>query len=222
MTTTVGRRYAATTDRGGALTGYGPVLRLAIRRDRILVAVTLLALAILVGASAATTVELYPDPAEAIRDARAVTNSPATIALYGPLSGETVGSLATFKVLLMGAVAVGFLALALVRRHTRGDEEAGRLELLGSGVMGRRVPLAVGVTVASGAVALSALVAAGALVATGLPRCRLRGLRRDLARRRAGHRRGGRAGGAADGHEPRDDGHRGVVARGGLPRPGHR
>ena len=49
---------------------------------------------------------------------------------------------------MMGSLATAFLAFALVRRHTRSEEEDGRLELLAAGVVGRRAPLAAAVTLA--------------------------------------------------------------------------
>jgi hypothetical protein len=49
-------------------------------------------------------------------------------------------SLAVVKMTMMGAVFLSLFGYAVVRRHTRSEEEAGRLELLGSGVVGRRPP----------------------------------------------------------------------------------
>ena len=57
--------------------------------------------------------------------------------MYGPIANpDNPDSFAIFKTLLLGAVFVALLAIVLVRRHTRTEEEAGRTELVGAGVVG--------------------------------------------------------------------------------------
>jgi ABC-2 type transport system permease protein len=56
-----------------------------------------------------------------------------------------------------------------VVRHTRAEEEAGRLELVGAGVVGRAAPLAASLLVVGGAGCVLGLLAAAALVGAGLP-----------------------------------------------------
>jgi ABC-2 type transport system permease protein len=56
-----------------------------------------------------------------------------------------------------------------VVRHTRADEEAGRLELIQAGVVGRHAPLAVALAVAGIASAVLAALITAALAALGLP-----------------------------------------------------
>ena len=68
-----------------------------------------------------------------------------------------------FKMGIIGAVAVAVLALFVVVRHTRAEEETGRLELLGATVVGRRAPLTAALLVAGGA-----SLVAGAGAALGL------------------------------------------------------
>ena len=61
------------------------------------------------------------------------------------------------------------MTIFIVIRHTRGDEEAGRLELVGSTVVGRQAPLTAGLlTAVTANVAIFALLCL-ALPATGLP-----------------------------------------------------
>jgi ABC-2 type transport system permease protein len=68
-----------------------------------------------------------------------------------------------------GAIFVAVLAIFLVVRHTRAEEEAGRLELVGSGAVGRYAPLTAALSVAIGTyLALGVLTGFG-LVAAGLP-----------------------------------------------------
>lgn len=74
------------------------------------------------------------------RDAMAQTmENPAMIAMVGPgdLDNYTVGAMTTHQMLLMTAVVAGLMSILLLARHTRGDEEDGRLELIRSLPTGR-------------------------------------------------------------------------------------
>jgi len=61
------------------------------------------------------------------------------------------------------------MSIFIVIRHTRADEEAGRLELVGSTAVGRHAALAVGLMLAAGANCVLALLIAAGLIAVGLP-----------------------------------------------------
>ena len=61
------------------------------------------------------------------------------------------------------------LMVILTIRHTRGDEESGRLELLGGGRLGRDAPLAAALIISLGANLALGLLSAAALAAGGLP-----------------------------------------------------
>lgn len=148
--------------------GTGSLLRLASRRDRVLAPASVLALVAFVAGSAQATIELYPDAASAATALRATLENPALVAMYGPAASVSLGAFATFKSVLMGAVFLCLLAYVVVRRHTRTEEEAGRLELLGAGAIGRRAPLAAAVLLATIAVLLTALLTAAAALAVGL------------------------------------------------------
>ncbi|EAP97413.1 putative ABC transporter [Janibacter sp. HTCC2649] len=151
-----------------SLTGTGTLLRLAWRRDRILIPTSLLALTALSVGSAQATIDLYPTDEAARSGLGAVLANPSIIAMYGPIGAENRDSLSVFKTVLMGAVFVGLLAYAVVRRHTRVEEEVGRLELVGAGVVGRRAPLTAAMTLASLAVVGAGLLSTVGLIAVGL------------------------------------------------------
>ncbi len=151
------------------LAGTGAVLRLALRRDRVLIPLCVLGLVALAGSSAQATVAVYTTPAAAVEATRAIAASPALVAMYGPIADpDNPDSVTVFKTFLMGGVFLALLAFALVRRHTRTDEESGRTELLGAGVLGRRAPLAAAVVLAGSVVVLTAALATASLVAAGV------------------------------------------------------
>ncbi len=149
------------------LAGTGPLLRLAWRRDRWILLATILVLALLPYSSMAATLGLYPSAAEAASAARLMEDTPSVIALYGPVPALTAEGIGIIKAILMGSLGAALLAFAVVRRHTRTEEEEGRLELVAAGVVGRRAPLAAGVLLAVLAVAATAVLSTVLLLATG-------------------------------------------------------
>ncbi len=152
------------------LTGTGQLVRLALRRDRVLLPVCLAAFVFLAAVSSLATVDLYPSEGERVAAAGAVNNSQALVALFGRVYDPTsIGAIAMIKMGGLGAVFVAILAVVLVVRHTRGDEEAGRLELVGAAAVGRSAPLAAAVAIVVGANLVLALATGVARAATGLP-----------------------------------------------------
>lgn len=82
--------------------------------------------------------ELYGSQQE--RDGMAQTMAnPAMTAMTGPanLDNYTLGVMTAHQMLLMSAVVVGLMSILLISRHTRGDEEDGRLEIVRSLAIGR-------------------------------------------------------------------------------------
>ncbi|NHA66702.1 ABC transporter permease [Phycicoccus flavus] len=150
------------------LTGTGELLRLAWRRDRVLVPVSVAGLVVLAVGSARATLAVYPDDAAAAGALADLVANPAVVALYGPLGSQTADALAVFKTVLMGALLTSVLAVVVVRRHTRSEEDEGRLELLGAGVVGRQAPLAAALVLAVGAVLAASALAGAGLAAVGL------------------------------------------------------
>ncbi len=155
---------------GSALVGTGHMLRLALRRDRILVPSWVLGIAGMATFSAQATVGLYPDLPQRVQAAEAINGSAALIALYGRIYDPTsLGELSLFKMTAFGAAMVGVLMIILVVRHTRAEEESGRLELVGATVVGRAAPLAAGILLAALASTGIAVLTAAGLAMAGLP-----------------------------------------------------
>lgn len=150
------------------LTGTMSLLRLAARRDRVLVPVSAFGLAAFVALSAQATFDLFPDLKTAQASMAPTLANPALVAMYGPISSLGIDSIATFKSVLLGAVFLALLAYVVVRRHTRTEEEAGRLELLGAGVVGRRAALAAAVLLGTVAVLLTVVLTVAWSIAVGL------------------------------------------------------
>ena len=152
-----------------SLTGTAAMVRLALRRDRFLLSAWILGFAAMAGVSASATVGLYPDEAQRVQAAELVNATSSLVALYGPIYDPTsIGALSLFKLTAFGAAIVALLMVFVVVRHTRAEEEAGRLELMGSVALGRIAPLAAALIVAIGASLVLGAASAVALIAAGL------------------------------------------------------
>ena len=155
---------------GCSMTGVAGLTRLALRRSRLLMAVWTAVLVLVAYASAAATGGLYSTAAEQVAAARTINGSPALVALYGPiLDVHSLGELAMTKMTVTYALFVMALAVTLVRRHTRVDEESGRAELLGGLAVDQSAPLVSAVLVGVAASLATAALAGCADVAGGLP-----------------------------------------------------
>lgn len=144
--------------------------RHALRRDRLLIGAWLGVLTAVVAASAGATGSLYPTVADRVAAARAIDASPAVVALYGPvLDPRRLGELAMTKTTVLYAVLVAVLAVLLVRRQTRGEEESGRAELVGATAVDRSAPLAAALLEATLVSLAAGVLAAAADVVGGLP-----------------------------------------------------
>lgn len=145
-----------------SLTGTGALVRMALRRDRIRLPAWIVTVSSLVLLVAVTIGDLYPTAQARQQLATTVGANPALRAVLGPVfEGSTVGGLVAWRMSFASLVLVPLMALLAVVRHTRAEEESGRLELLGSTVLGRRAPLAAALLVAWGAsTVLGACVAA--------------------------------------------------------------
>jgi ABC-2 type transport system permease protein len=154
---------------GTGLTGTGELARLAVRRDRIALAASVYVITVAVAGTAWTFKKLYPTAAGRAALAAAGGSNPALRFLYGRLSGSSLGALTTWRYGIWAGIFAALVAIFVVIRHTRSDEEAGRLELAGSTAVGRQAALVAGlVTAAAPVIAVSVLLCL-ALPLVGLP-----------------------------------------------------
>ena len=151
------------------LAGTGALARLAGRRDRIMVPAWIYILTALVAGTAYSFRKLYPTAAGREQFAAAASHNPSLLSLYGPLYGNSLGSLTAWRYGGFAALGAGLMSIFIVIRHTRADEETGRLELIGSAAVGRHAALAAALLISLTANAALALVMSAALIALGLP-----------------------------------------------------
>lgn len=153
-----------------AFTGVAPLVRFVLRRDRVYLPVWVLALVGITYASAAAVRRTYDTPAEILSYARNVGASPASVAMAGPpVALDQIGGILVFETSLTAYLGVALMAVFTVVRHTRAEEDAGRVELLGSTVVSRHAVVAAAVLVAAGASLLVGLGITGAFLAEEQP-----------------------------------------------------
>ncbi|RZS45008.1 ABC-2 type transport system permease protein [Herbihabitans rhizosphaerae] len=153
-----------------ALVGTRQLVRLALRRDRIILPIWILVLSFLPASTAKLYHELYPT--EAARQAliSGAGKNPSISVIYGPAFDlSTPGGFASWRYTGVIAVLIGLMAIFTVTRHTRAEEDTGRLELLGSTVVGRYAALTAAVLVSAGTSLVIGLLMAFSSIGAGLP-----------------------------------------------------
>ena len=153
------------------LEGTGALVRLILRRDRIRIFIWVAAIVLVVALTAASVRSLFPTQVAIDQAAAATRHNAGAIAFNGPAQGlDTLGGQVAFQVGALGMVIVALMSLFMIGRLTRGDEEAGRLELIRSLPVGIHAPtFAALLTVTAMNIVVGGLVSLD-LVAQGLPR----------------------------------------------------
>jgi ABC-2 type transport system permease protein len=152
------------------LEGVGLLTKLGFRRDRIVMPCWIYLLTATAVGTAYSSRATYSSLAKRLEFGSTVNKNPSMLALYGPVQDPySVGSVSVWKVGGIAAALVAVMSILITVRHTRADEESGRLELVGAGVVGRYAALTAGVINAITAnLVLLVLVSIG-LIALGLP-----------------------------------------------------
>ena len=152
----------------GELTGTGKLLRLALRLDRVRLPIWIVLLAVMPAATAAQYKKLYPTEAS-LQAVSGVISNPSLVAINGPLFKVSLGALTAWKIGATELILIGLMSVFTVIRHSRAEEEAGRLELVGAGVVGRRAPLTAALTLAALADLAVTVFIALFLIGAGMP-----------------------------------------------------
>lgn len=139
--------------------GTGTLTRLILRRDRVRLPIWVLGLAAFCVALVPVFAELLVGETDG-RVMAAMMENPAMVAIVGPVYGAenyTTGASYGNMMLVFSVMIAGVMSIFLVARHTRQDEEQGRMEVIRSLPVGRLAGLASTLLVALVANALLAL-----------------------------------------------------------------
>ncbi|MCO5316356.1 MAG: ABC transporter permease subunit [Solirubrobacterales bacterium] len=139
------------------LAGSGRLFRFALRRDRWLIPLCVAGLVGWIAMYALSYKGLYGTPAELEMLASSMEGNAAVIAMIGPARAiDTLPGVVVWEAVPVLSILSAILALFLVTRHSRMEEEDGRTDLLLASGAGRVAPL----TAALGLTGLTLLLAA--------------------------------------------------------------
>jgi len=152
------------------MAGTGLLAKLAFRRDRIMMPAWIYFFTVTAIGTAYSSRATYSTLAKRLEFGATVNKNPSLLALYGPVQNAySVGSVSVWKVGGIAAALVAVMSILITVRHTRADEETGRLELVSAGVVGRYAALTAGVTTAITANVVLMVLVSGGLMLLGLP-----------------------------------------------------
>lgn len=173
MTTALARRSVSAdpTRNRELFAGTGWLLRLYLRLDRVQLPVWALSFFVLVWASVVAVREAYPTP-ESLQSRFELLHNPAAIMMSGPIfeaESYTLGAATASELTLYVFLGAAIMSVLLAVRHTRTEEESGRLEMMRALPVGRFAPASAAmITVAVANILISVAVTAG-LLADGGP-----------------------------------------------------
>jgi len=146
-----------------------PLLRQRWRRDAAQLAVWIAGVAALAAAGYPGVRGSYGDEQERIALLATVMANPVVLLFRGLPSGAGEAQLVAFLLLPWLLLLVALMCSFLAVRHSRGDEEDGRLELMAATPAGRTMPLVATVIHGTGAALTAGIVVALVFVASGAP-----------------------------------------------------
>ncbi len=153
-----------------SFTATAPLTRFALRRDRVRILVWVTAIVLLVVSTVASVKGLYPNQVELDKAAQASEDNAAAIVFNGPPQNlATVGGQVAFQTGTWGLILMGLMSVFMLGRLTRGEEEAGRAELLRSLPVGPHAPPAAAMITVAGMNVVAGGLVTIALVALDLP-----------------------------------------------------
>ncbi|MFI1482028.1 ABC transporter permease [Streptomyces sp. NPDC020747] len=164
---TSGTRFGVRTGGARQLAGTWTLLRLALRRDRVMVPLWVAVIALMVVSMPGSLESVYSTAAERADVARQMLTNSSLRAMYGPVFGDSLGGLVAWRIGTYAGVFAGIMSLLVVVRHTRDEEESGRQEMVSAGMVGRRAPLTAALLAALVANSALALIITGGLAGQG-------------------------------------------------------
>jgi ABC-2 type transport system permease protein len=133
------------------LDGTTGLLRLAARRDRVRLPIWVVSVVGLTYVSGVSIPATFPSQESMESYGASVSGSPALIAMTGPpIAVDTLPGIVMNNVALTALLAMALVAILTAVRHTRGEEEEGRSEVLRATVVGRHAGSAAAMLLVTG------------------------------------------------------------------------
>lgn len=150
------------------LAGFAPLYRVSLRQELTGALPWIIALAALSASSIPGYSFVVPDDASRQALATTIGGNPAFSLILGPAHDlTTADGFNAWRSLILGSFLTGLMAILIVTRNSRANEDSGQAELIASGVVGRQTRLAVAVALAQSASLAVGVLAAAATIAVG-------------------------------------------------------
>ncbi|MEV0234849.1 polyketide antibiotic transporter [Nonomuraea sp. NPDC050786] len=144
------------------------LLKLAMRGERVRSAAWILTV-VMLGAGLVSYIQGYFTTPEALRAyARVISTNPIFLGLGGPVTEPSVGAMAAWRSGGLLFLLTAWMALTIVIRHTRAEEESGQQELMLSGAIHRAAPLTAALVIAAVTALLAGSLTSAVLIAVGM------------------------------------------------------
>lgn len=151
------------------LTGLGASLRITLRRSWLFWLLWIAGLALLMPATASQYDTIIPSGTDPRATLEPLLHNPTMMAILGPAFNlYDKGGFIFWRVGGFTSMAAGLMGGFGIIRATRAEEEAGRIELVRSGPVGRHAPLTAGLFISLGGCLLLGAINAAALIGLGL------------------------------------------------------
>ncbi|HEX5256795.1 MAG TPA: ABC transporter permease [Mycobacterium sp.] len=171
-TTTLNRPFASASPvplDSSSFSGTLSMLRLYLRRDRVSMPLWVLLLSVPLATVYVGSIEkIYPSASARAGFQASIMASPAQRALYGQIHNDSLGAVGIWKAGMFHALIAVAVILTMIR-HTRGDEENGRTELVDSTAIGRYAALSAALLLAFAASIATGAIGAAGLLSTDVP-----------------------------------------------------
>lgn len=132
-----------------AFTGTRALLKVSLRQDLRNIAPWVVLISALSASSILAYAWIFPDPADRKELAGTLGSNPALSLVFGPAHDLMTGDgFNAWRSGQLGALFAGVMAILIVVRNSRANEDSGQAELVASGVLGRQSRLAVSVLMA--------------------------------------------------------------------------
>ena len=152
----------------GRLTGARPLLHVALKQDRKNIAPWIALISVLSASSVLVYDWVFPSAQSQQILQLNITANPAMALIFGkPVDLTTADGFNAWRAGALGAFFAGLMAIFIVVRNSRAEEDSGRAELVASGVLGREARPAVAVALAFIAAVLLGVVSALVTIAFG-------------------------------------------------------
>ena len=132
------------------LTGVRPLLKVALHQDIRNIAPWVVLISALSASSILAYAWIFPGPEDRAELASTLAGNPALSVIFGPARDLTTPDrFNAWRAGQLGALFAGLMAILIVVRNSRADEDSGQAELIASGVIARQSRLAVAVLIAT-------------------------------------------------------------------------